>query len=208
MSEEEARAWLTERHSADALRRLERFVRLLLDEASRQNLIAASTIPEVWSRHIVDSAQLLDHLPLRHPGTWLDVGSGAGLPGLVAAILDPGRPVRLVEPRRRRAAWLGGVRDALGLAQVTIFHNRIERLEPFAAAVVSARAVMSLAPLITACAPFSTRETVWLLPKGASALQELAQLDAREQQMFHVEQSITDPDAQIIVGTGVPSAWT
>ena len=127
----------------------------------------------------------------------------AGLPGMVVATLDPRRPVVLVEPRRRRAEWLVAAGEAIGLPRVSVLSKRIEQVAPFAAAVISARAVMRMSPLIAAAASFSTPETLWLLPKGASALQELAQLDAKERQMFHVEQSITDPEARIVVGAGV-----
>ena len=93
--------------------RLERFADLLRAESTRQNLISASTLASLWERHIVDGAQLVRFEP--KPGaTWVDIGSGAGLPGIVIAALVSGR-VTLVEPRRLRAEFLRGVVAELGL---------------------------------------------------------------------------------------------
>src|SRR5690606_38324705 len=83
---------------------LERFAAMLVAENDRQNLIAASTVPALWVRHLADSAQLLA-LDRDGDGLWLDLGSGPGLPGLVVAILSE-RPVVLVESRKRRCEFL------------------------------------------------------------------------------------------------------
>src|SRR5262245_8863545 len=88
----------------ETMERLEHYVRLLLDEHERQKRIARATVEEVWERHILDSAQLVRFAP-RPDSSWLDIGSGAGLPGLVIAILTQG-PVTLVEPRKLRADFL------------------------------------------------------------------------------------------------------
>src|SRR3546814_7900201 len=97
---------------------LERFAAMLVAENGRQNLIAASTIPTLWVRHIADSAQLLA-LDRDGDGLWLDLGSGPGLPGLVVAILSE-RPLMLVESRKRRCEFLRAVAEDLGLHHVEV----------------------------------------------------------------------------------------
>ena len=106
-SEEGARDWLRALPECDdaAMGRLERFVTLLAEENERQNLVSTASLGEVWRRHIVDSAQLLVHVP-RGTSPWLDLGTGAGLPGLVIAALRPECEVLMVESRAKRIEWL------------------------------------------------------------------------------------------------------
>ena len=99
MTEDEARAWIQERWDVSRETGLARFVDLLREEAGRQNLIAPSTLDHIWARHIVDSAQLIPAARAAS-GSWLDIGSGAGLPGLVLAILRD-EPVELMNFRRQ-----------------------------------------------------------------------------------------------------------
>jgi 16S rRNA (guanine527-N7)-methyltransferase len=87
--------------SRETLDRLERYADLLRSESAKQNLVSASTLDRLWDRHILDSAQLVKFAP-RPDLSWVDIGSGAGLPGIVIAALVTG-PVTLVEPRRLRA---------------------------------------------------------------------------------------------------------
>lgn len=181
--------------------RLELLVDLLAAENEVQNLVAGATLNVAWQRHVVDSAQLLtvprETIPV---GPWLDLGTGAGFPGLVIAALQPDRPVYLVDSRRRRTEWLERASQALGLTNVTVSLSRIEVLPPRTAHVISARAVAPLAKLLELSARFSTPDTLWLLPKGASAQHEVETLPKRWRHVFHVEQSLTDPSAGIVVG--------
>lgn len=201
-TEDAARAWLAALPEWDrgAQHRLERLVQLLGAENSRQNLIADATIQHVWVRHIADSAQLLRHVPRETAGSWLDLGTGAGFPGLVVAALRPDMQAILVESRGLRCAWLSFAANSLGLANVEVIHARLERIESRRVGVISARAFAPLTRLLDLSARFSTSETRWLLPKGRSAAQELAELKGWDH-MFHVEQSLTDSNAGIIVGT-------
>lgn len=202
MSEDEARTWIGAAFSptADQWARLDRFAQMLTAENDRQNLIAASTIPTIWVRHIADSAQLLA-LDTEGEGLWVDLGSGPGLPGLVVAILSA-RPMLLVESRKRRCEFLRAVADALGLGHVEVAEAPLERVETRRAATISARAFAPLDKLIDLSARFSTESTHWLLPKGRNAVKELALLPEPWQRMFHVEQSRTDADSRILVGVG------
>jgi 16S rRNA (guanine527-N7)-methyltransferase len=185
------------------LARLDRLASLLRAENCEQNLIAKVTEDILWLRHFADSAQLLVHVP-RETGVWLDLGTGAGFPGLVIAALRPETPVILVESRRRRADWLMRVIADLGLSHASIEAQRLEKVETIQANVISARAFAPLEKLVRLSGRFSTRDTTWLLPKGRSARQEVAALPAKVSALFHVEQSLTDDEAGIIVGKGRP----
>jgi 16S rRNA (guanine527-N7)-methyltransferase len=213
-SEDEARAFVAEWGDEAALARLERLVALLAEENAQQNLIAAATLPLVWQRHLADSAQLLAYVPrgsealpkaeTPNPGPWLDLGTGAGFPGLVIAALRPDWDVRLVESRRRRCEWLEKARSELGLSHCRVVHARLEAVETFEAGVISARAFAPLGKLLDLSTRFSTERTLWLLPKGRSAAQELAALPESQRRLFHVEQSCTDPEAGIVAGRLTP----
>ncbi|MEL7690175.1 16S rRNA (guanine(527)-N(7))-methyltransferase RsmG [Citromicrobium bathyomarinum] len=203
-NEEQARAFVAERCSSESFELLNVFVSELLAEAGRQNLISRSTIDRVWQRHIADSAQLLDHVPRGTEGVWLDLGTGAGFPGVITAIMRPEIPHVLVESRKRRVAWLEGVKERASLRNCSVQGSRLQLVESFDAAVISARAFAPLPDLISLSARFSTERTTWLLPKGRSAEQERDALDSPQRKMFHVKQSLTSRDAAILVGKGRP----
>jgi 16S rRNA (guanine527-N7)-methyltransferase len=185
--------------SRETFEKLERYVALLREENGRQNLISASDLDAIWDRHVVDSAQLVRFEP--HSGaSWVDIGSGAGLPGIVIAALVSG-PVTLIEPRGLRAEFLHRVVEALNL-NASIFCRKAERAEG-KFDVITARAVARLEELLKISQHLSTRKSLWVLPKGRSAQSELAEARRAWQGVFHVEQSITDADSSIIVGTNV-----
>lgn len=185
----------------ETLARLERYVELLLDENSRQNLIARSTADEIWQRHIFDSAQLVPLAPWTD-SLWLDIGSGAGLPGLVIAILTEG-PVTLVEPRKLRADFLRRAADELGLSgRVSVHAVKAERIAG-SFDVITARAVASLEALFRVSRHLSTDKTHWLFPKGKSAQSELDEARRTWQGEFCLVPSRTHPDAAIIVASHV-----
>ena len=179
--------------------RLEQYAAMLSEESRTQNLVSASSLERLWERHILDSAQLVRFEP-RDGASWVDLGSGAGLPGIVVACLVNG-PVTLVEPRRLRADFLHKVCESLGLS-ASIFRGKAERASGNFE-VITARAVSRLNTLLNISAHLSTRKTVWVLPKGRSAESELAEARQTWQGVFHVEQSVTDADSLIVVGTGV-----
>jgi 16S rRNA (guanine527-N7)-methyltransferase len=203
-SEAEARQFCAERTDAVGLERLEQLAALLVAENQRQNLVSAASLESVWQRHFADSLQLLDHVSRETPGPWVDLGSGAGFPGLVLAIARPDSAMILVESRRRRVEWLTQAAAALGLANCKVAGCRLESVETRPVAAITARAFAPLGKLLALSARFSTQATVWLLPKGRSAAQELAEQPTSIQRMFHVEQSQTDPGGGILVGQGTP----
>jgi 16S rRNA (guanine527-N7)-methyltransferase len=200
MDERTARCWLAEQGvSRETLALLADFEALLREENERQNLVSVATLDRFWTRHVVDSAQLLR---FGDPGgAWLDLGSGAGFPGLVIAALRQG-PITLVESRRLRVDFL---RRAAATLQVDpeIIHAPIERVAPRPFAVISARAFAPLPRLLALAHRFSTENTLWLLPKGRNAKSELEAVRGAWQGDFRLEPSLTDADAEIIVATGV-----
>jgi 16S rRNA (guanine527-N7)-methyltransferase len=185
--------------SRETLDKLEAYSALLRQESGRQNLIAASTLDQLWDRHILDSAQLVRFEP-RAGASWVDIGSGAGLPGIVIACLVEG-PVTLIEPRRLRADFLHKVCDSLRL-NATVVHAKADRAEG-KYDTITARAVANLSQLLKISAHLSTTNSRWVLPKGRSAQAELVEAQKAWQGAFHVEQSVTDADSWIVVATGV-----
>ena len=151
--------------------RLRAYAALLHTWTQRINLVSAADRPHIWARHIEDSMRLL---PLIPPGTprITDLGSGAGLPGLVIAIAS-GIPADLVESDRRKCAFLAEAARVTG-APVHIHPTRIEaaRLPP--APVVTARALAPLPALLALAAPLLAADGMMLFPKGARAAEEIA----------------------------------
>ena len=182
----------------ETLEKLEAYRGLVEDEAGRQNLVSRSTLDDFWSRHVLDSAQLLRFAP--EQARWADVGSGAGLPGVVVACMGAG-PVTLIEPRRLRAEFLRRVADVLKL-DATIHHGKAESLTGLFD-VVTARAVAPLTKLLDISHHLSTGKTRFLFPKGKSAQSELAEAKRTWQASFHVERSVVDADSLIILARDV-----
>lgn len=200
--ESAARAWLKSlpEWTSEARERLEDLAVLLKAENDVQNLVSDASLADLWVRHYADSAQLLTHVPRETSSPWLDLGTGAGFPGLVIAILRPECRVEMVESRSRRIDWLQRVCDTLALDNASVQGVRLEAVETHKVRAISARAFAPLPKLLELSARFSTEETVWLLPKGRSARQELDGLKGWNH-LFHVEQSLTDADSGVIVGT-------
>jgi 16S rRNA (guanine527-N7)-methyltransferase len=201
MDENEARAWVerTFNVSRETMAKLDIFADLLRAESERQNLVSRGTLDQLWVRHIADSAQLLR---FAYAGaSWVDLGTGAGFPGLIVAALHDG-PVTLIEERRLRVEFLRNAAEAMGL-RIDILHAKAERVPPCLFDVISARAFAPLEKLLSLGTAFSTQKSLWLLPKGRNADAELAALDPSWQGEFRLEPSVTDPEAQIIVAEGV-----
>ncbi|UVI39978.1 16S rRNA (guanine(527)-N(7))-methyltransferase RsmG [Qipengyuania spongiae] len=199
--EKQAKAYLREYADDSAMSRLSKLEVALREENDAQNLVSNNSLHEMWKRHFVDSAQLLKHLPVQI-GSILDLGSGAGFPGLIIALLRPETPVTLVESRAKRIEWLKYAVQLMELKNCAVEGARVELVGTHPYGVITARAFAPLLKLLKLSARFSTSETVWVLPKGKSAAQEIRNLPPRLRRMFHVEQSVTSDDAGIIVGKG------
>jgi len=161
----------------ETIHRLARYADLLASWQRSTNLVGASTLPTLWSRHFADSAQLRDLAP--EARLWLDLGSGAGFPGLVVAILQaevPGFRMHLVESNKKKCAFLAEIVRATN-APVDIHAMRIEELalndHMLVPDVVSARALAPLPRLLELAAPFFGAKTRGLFLKGREAEAEI-----------------------------------
>jgi len=201
VNEDEARLWVRASFDVSRETRLAEFAGLVIEENLRQNLIAPSTVDELWSRHIVDSAQLLS-LAGDQTGPWLDIGTGGGFPGLVIACLRE-EPIVLCEPRRRRVEFLRQTAERLSLDHVRVEQCRVESLPVEIFSVISARAVAALPVLFESARHVSDRATTWLLPKGKTAREEVVGARKTWHGTFHVEHSLTQSDSLIVVARGV-----
>ena len=202
MNEDEARAWVASTFGVprETMERLDCFGALLREENARQNLVSKRSLDRLWLRHIADSAQLLRFAP-SHQASWVDLGSGAGFPGLVIAALHKG-PVTLVEERRLRVEFLHRAAAVLGV-EPEILGRKVEHVPPRPFDVISARAFAPLPRLLELGTGFSTKNSLWVLPKGRNAAEELEALDPSWQGVFELEPSVTDAEAQIILARGV-----
>jgi 16S rRNA (guanine527-N7)-methyltransferase len=197
----EARALFGDSVSRETWERLEQLVELLLTWQSSRNLVASSTIPQLWTRHVADSLQLL---PLA-PGArrWVDLGSGGGFPGLVIACALASKPVaeiHLVESTQKKAAFLRTAASELSLP--AIVHAR--RIEDFVSAtperfdIVTARAVAPLDKLIGYTIPLLKRGAIGLFPKGQDVEAELTQAAKSWTIKAELVPSRTDPRSRIV----------
>lgn len=204
MTDEDAQQILVERLNVprETLDRFAGFVELLRREAERQNLVSRSSLESTWVRHILDSAQLVALAP-ESATSWLDLGTGAGFPGLIVAALHPAR-VTMVEQRKLRVGFLEKAAQVLNLPETTnILCCRAEQLPKNEYDVISARAFASLGRLLEIGERFAAPRTRWVLPKGRNARSELDAAQNTWQGMFHVEPSLTDPEAGIVVAQQV-----
>jgi 16S rRNA (guanine527-N7)-methyltransferase len=176
---------------------LQRFYELLVDWNSRMNLVGEATLPQFWSRHAWDSAQLLRLAP--DALTWADLGAGAGFPGLVLAILGKGRAgfhVDLVESMAKRCRFLSEVVGALELP-ATVHHARAEDLD-LAVDIVTARACAPLVRLLGYARPFLRRGAVGLFLKGQDVASELEEATRSWHMTASVTPSLSDPRGRIV----------
>ncbi|TVR47556.1 MAG: 16S rRNA (guanine(527)-N(7))-methyltransferase RsmG [Rhodobacteraceae bacterium] len=187
--------------SRETLTRLTLFADLLRKWTPAINLVATGTIPDMWTRHIVDSAQLFCVAPpdARH---WLDLGSGGGLPGIVCAILaaelQPDCRFTLVESDARKSAFLMTAKRELSLP-ITVLTERAETLAPQKADLVTARALAPLPRLLPLVARHLAKGGVAVLPKGKNHATELAAARREWQFTTDTRDSLTDPAARVLV---------
>lgn len=188
--------------SRETWARLDAFVALLLERQQRMNLVGASTIPQLWTRHVADSLQLLRLAP--DARLWCDLGSGAGFPGLVIACAlaaENGAQVHLIESVAKKANFLRDAAQALGLP--AIVHNR--RIEEFTRAnrvafdVVTARALAPLDRLLTLANPLLKTGAVALFPKGQDVEAELTPASKSWKIGAELVPSNTDPHGRIVL---------
>ncbi len=190
--------------SRETLQALELYAERLLTWQRRINLIAQSTVPDAWWRHFADSAQLVGALsearefPEGKSPILADIGSGAGFPGLVIALMRPMFHVKLVESNAKKAAFLQEIVARTRAPNVEILRERAENLGGWAADFITARACASLDDLLKMTDTIRRLDTLCLFLKGESAQRELT--EAREEWKMTVDStpSVTNPDSVIL----------
>lgn len=186
--------------SRETLTKLESYAALISAWSGRMNLIAASTLPDLWRRHFLDSAQLLPLVPAAATSL-VDIGSGAGFPGLVLAILLDGRPgfrATLIDSVQKKCRFLEAVIAATG-APATALWSRAEAVPAAKADLVTARACAPLPELLGLIRPFLKDSGVALLPKGEGAPGELAAARRVWTFGYDLVKSETRSDSHIVV---------
>ncbi|MDO7707383.1 MAG: 16S rRNA (guanine(527)-N(7))-methyltransferase RsmG [Loktanella sp.] len=187
--------------SRETFEKLEQFSALVEKWNPHINLVSKSTIPDIWNRHVVDSAQLFQFANYA-PKTWLDIGSGGGFPGIVMAVIalekSPVTKFTFIESDQRKSTFLRTAARELGL-QVEILAERVEDVPPQNADVVTARALAALSELF----PYLQRHLAdggcAILPKGKTYQDEIKA--ARQDWRFEIKShpSMTDQQAQILI---------
>ncbi|MBR9762005.1 MAG: 16S rRNA (guanine(527)-N(7))-methyltransferase RsmG [Rhodobacteraceae bacterium] len=199
-----SRDFLAANVSRETLERLDTYARLLEKWNPKINLVSKSTVPELWTRHILDSTQVLDQAP--GFGHWVDLGSGGGFPGLVVAILaaesQPDARFTLIESDQRKCAFLRQVARECGL-KPEILAERIESAAPQGADILSARALAGLEPLLGFAERHLAPGGTALFPKGARWKEEVATAEGHWR--FHCEpvRSTTESEAVILKIGGI-----
>lgn len=169
------------------------------------NLIAASTIDQIEARHIADSLHLVE-IAKNAQGSWVDLGSGGGLPGIVVAIMRPDLELSMVESDQRKGAFLRNAIRELALPHAKVLCKRIEALDRLDAANLSARALAPLPQLMAYVERhLSPSGTAWLM-KGRNWQAEVSQAQSDWKFDLKTHQSATDPDAAILEITGLRHA--
>ena len=186
--------------SRETLERLEIYEKMLRRWQPAINLVSRQSLTDVWRRHFLDSAQLFDLIP-RNAQSLLDIGSGAGFPGLVLAILGA-RNVHLVESDQRKSMFLREVSRETS-ADVTIINARIESMSPQVFDVVTSRACAALDVLLNYSKPYLGPETICLFPKGQLVEEELTTAKKRWNMRYTLVQSASDSAGRIVRLEGI-----
>ncbi len=186
--------------SRETLEKFQIYLQLLKKWQSSQNLVGAATLADPWRRHFLDSAQVL--LRLREEGqagaaqSWLDLGSGAGFPGLVVALMGAGE-VHLTESNGKKCAFLRQVIRSTG-ASATVHQGRIGNLGPLRVDVITSRGLASISEILTLGEKFCDGDTEYWLLKGAAAQRELTEARKYWKLDWRLFQSVTDDSGAVL----------
>jgi 16S rRNA (guanine527-N7)-methyltransferase len=185
----------------DAAENLVRFAHWLAGAGVERGFLGPREVDRIWDRHIANCAVVEELIPAN--SKVFDIGSGAGLPGLVLAIVRPDITIGLIEPLMRRSEFLKEVVADLGLAdRVTVMRGRAEELKGQTAPVVTARAVAPLGKLLTWSLPLTTKGGVILAMKGSSAANEIAEakeiLNGRKVEIVLCGEGVVDPQTTVV----------
>ncbi|MEP3244003.1 MAG: 16S rRNA (guanine(527)-N(7))-methyltransferase RsmG [Sneathiella sp.] len=181
--------------SRETSEKLEKYVFLLEKWQKAINLVSKSTLPDVWQRHVLDSYQILDTIKTSS-GIWIDLGSGAGFPALVVAICSD-FDVHVVESDQRKCLFMREVSRETS-TPLTVHNSRIEKITPFSANVISARALASVEKLLDYAEPFATEKTEFCFLKGQDVDVELTNAAKCWNITAEKNQSLTSKDGCIL----------
>ena len=182
--------------SRETFLHLEKYVELLLKWNKSINIISRKTEGDIWQRHILDSAQIMKHLPNKSCAI-TDFGSGGGLPALVVAILT-NNELHLVESDERKSAFLIQVTSELKLGNVTIHNDRIESLDAWQSDILMARALAPLSDLFQLLNKFVEKSNICLFMKGANVVKEIKEAQRNWQFEYCEYKSITDSNSVVL----------
>ena len=168
--------------SRETLDRLDRIISELGVWRQKSNLIGPKEWPQIWTRHVGDSWQLLDHIP--EASRVVDLGSGAGFPGLIIAAARPGGHVTMMESVGKKCAFLRAAIEAAGLP-ASVYQGRIEAAPPIKADIVTARAFAPMPQLLEYASPWFRKGAIGVFPKGERWKEELT--EARQKWNFAYE---------------------
>lgn len=187
--------------SRETMEKIECYVNHLLEWQTRLNLIGNSTIGSIWSRHILDSLQLVTHLPSDFK-VLIDIGSGAGLPGFVLAIYfaDQSKEIYLVDSNKKKCSFLNFVSVKCDVP-VVVLAERIESLSikgKVKADIITARAFSGIENIINLSAPYAKPQTKYLLQRGATAKAELSKLNISSMMNMVYHKSILNEESYIL----------
>jgi 16S rRNA (guanine527-N7)-methyltransferase len=189
--------------SRETLERLTVYLDLLRRWQPAINLVGPATLADPWRRHLLDSAQLAAHVPAA-AASLVDLGSGAGFPGMVLALLGV-RDVHLIEADRRKAQFLREVARATG-APAMIHAERIERMQGWPADVVTARALAPLPRLLELAGRFLVSDSVCLFLKGRSVERELTDARLNWHMVAETSPSLSEPAGRVLKLRGIRRA--
>ena len=187
--------------SRETLQKLQDFVALLQEWNAKMNLVSKKSLEDVWQRHVLDSIQLVKYLP-QNLRCLVDIGSGAGFPGVVLAIVlqekFPEAKVILVESITKKTVYLKDVCSKLGLTNTTVENNRIENISIKNVDVITARAVAALDVLCSYAFDLSAKNTQMLFLKGRSYADEVALAEQKWQYNLQVYPNIYSSDGVVL----------
>lgn len=187
--------------SRETFKLLKDYEASLAEWQKKFNLVSNSSLEDSWNRHFVDSAQLFQYIP-EQAKTLLDFGSGAGFPGMVLAIMAADRTpylnVKLIESTGKKTLYLNEVKKITGV-KVEIINERVEKLPPQKADVITSRAMASLNELLQYTYRFTTPQTVCIFPKGRRYAEEIAEAKKYWNFDCQIHDSLTSLEGKILV---------
>lgn len=187
--------------SHETIQKLELYQQSLADWQNKFNLVSNSTIEDAWNRHFVDSMQLFALIP-QEAKTLVDIGSGAGFPGMVLAIManaaTPYLKVTLVDSVHKKTLYLNHVKEITN-TQVNILNRRIENIKQKTFDVITARAVIALKDLLGYAQPLFRKNSICIFPKGKNYLAEISEAKKEWYFNFEIVPSQTSEESVILL---------